>query len=516
MAELPETLGFYLDGIYCYADASDPQMFYYIPGKPQPELDALGKPILSLWVSDRGALLQLQTRWAIASEQLMALKQELARRHTLEVSQIQLRSAPITQPQVLLAIGNRQAEFQTVETVQSSGIAPYSAIFNTPLTAPEKDSAVAALNGNANSLSVTYQGELQVQAIATAVIEGDVSLDVQQLIESATRDETPNLRDRIWGKPSSPSKTRSPLSLDACLRQIEAALQTQRLNLKWTGAERASLALQDQVSQQVKQNAAHQLLHLAQSLRLEKDKIQTSHLQTTAQASEIQTYEVKQQTDISTWFIQSRGTDLIRVSPVSLEEPSRTGDQPAPDQESPTSTEPTSTEMTIQLGFDGSDAPIASIQVTWGSDTASLQRPAFEPVVITGDGELLVIETRYTLGGPAFVTKLPISDSQPQIWTLTPEQLGLASIVVDGSRPQAEGAKKARITVRYQPSGSGTPDSKIINFHQRDRDWQAHWYVITRSSELDGVIEWYWQETPAQGAGTKHPPVRTQTPPIQL
>src|SRR3712207_3058312 len=56
MTKLPEGIDF--KGIYCYQNKNDPSTFFYLPREPKPEPDPQGKPTLTLWVSEQGAMLQ--------------------------------------------------------------------------------------------------------------------------------------------------------------------------------------------------------------------------------------------------------------------------------------------------------------------------------------------------------------------------------------------------------------------------------------------------------------------------
>ena len=123
-----------------------------------------------------------------------------------------------------------------------------------------------------------------------------------------------------------------------------------------------------------------------------------------------------------------------------------------------------------------------------------------------------MVRTNYSDGGPAFETKLPLTDSKG--WTLKPEDLGMAKIVLDGSRPKATGSTDVRVRVVYRPSGKGTHDDRTIYF-RRD-NWTASWYIVTRSAGLEGSLEFDWRETAADGSVVMHPSSSTDKTELQL
>jgi hypothetical protein len=97
---------------------------------------------------------------------------------------------------------------------------------------------------------------------------------------------------------------------------------------------------------------------------------------------------------------------------------------------------------------------------------------------------------------------------------LTPPDLGLEQIVVDGSARQVAGAQQVRVHVLYEPSGQGSEDDRIIYF--KDDTWKGSWFVVTRSVELAGSLTYDWQETAADGSTIRHPAITTDTPQLKL
>ena len=191
MTKLPTDLGFELDQVYCYKDASlDPWTFSYIPGAPSPEMSSNGKPTISLLTSQQGAMLQLQTRWDTAPSLLKSLKVEVANRHpNLNADLISVEMAAVSAPQVTLSIGDGQNEPKAIETFNSSGFSPYSTVINVRLTATEAAQALSAFEGLENRLLVTYICTLRVSSSVVTTLEGDVSADIQALTQTQVSDD---------------------------------------------------------------------------------------------------------------------------------------------------------------------------------------------------------------------------------------------------------------------------------------------------------------------------------------
>lgn len=516
MTKLPENLGFKFRSVYCYQDArSDPWTFYYIPAEPSPELNQLGKPTINMLVSDRAAILQLQTRWDTDSKLLESLKKELTRRYReLDSDLISLKLAPVSSPRVTLAIADGQDNIQDLETKPSSGLSPYSTIFNLRLTAEDKATVLCAFNGNKNYFTVRYDVSLGVGASSQSTIEGDVAPDIKILTQTELEDDDSSSSPwRVpWRRNKNNDEQQKPtITLEQCLAQIETALEEKRLTLSRQDINDVSDQLRETVDGDAKKNAANQLLTMVSKVTGKNSVPDQAILKATAKQTETKQYSFERHSDVSSWFRDGNGSDYVQVSPTPIEEPQQDPSMPPIEKPNPKDSEVT--EKVVRLGFEGNNAPISSIEVTCGEAKAILRRSKFQPVTLPFTGESLVVETKYTKAGKTFRLELP-PDSEE--WLLMPEHLGLGIVVVDGSRPKAEDARKAKITLRYHPSGDGTKNNNVINFKQSDDEWIEIWYLITRSPELDGVIEWFWQETSARGAIVKHPLVQTNNLQLKL
>jgi hypothetical protein len=470
VSDLP--IGFDIHGLRCWRSATDPSTVFYVPGDPSPERDPSGRPTLTLSVTDQGAMLQLGTLWAADGELLAELPELLVERFPdLDPVLVQLAPAPVTVDGVTLLLGDGMGGFTELKTARSSGFPPYSALFNVRLDAEEKVRVLAALNRRAGFLAVRYRMTLPIEVMASTAISGDVRADVVELGPDA--------------------------SLADSKRRVESALGAGRLALSRTATTGAPAELQARADRLAMEKAASVLLHLARQGAGEPVE---SALEAEATLKEPVSLPIERATDVGTWFPAGQGLDHVHV----LTAPP--GDRSV----SPTGA---SGEL-VRLGFDREDAPIAFVQLSRGAAKATLRAPGFEPVTLSGDasGGPLVVRTHYTDGGPSFESTRQTPDAGG--WVLGPEALGLARVVVDGSRLRAGGARAARVRVRYRPSGGGSADDRTV--YLRDDRWTASWYVVTRSADLGGVLEFEVRETAADGSVVQHAAETTAEPLVQL
>ncbi|MEM7132928.1 MAG: hypothetical protein AAF702_41880 [Chloroflexota bacterium] len=514
MTELPK--GVEIDGIYCYEDARLPSgALYYIPGKPQAERASSGRPLLSLLTSSLGAILQLQTRWDVGNDVLTELARKVAD-HIPEFDAVELRLAQTTNPQVSLIVGTGRApeddtrsqqcleadsmdseEQQILGTTKSSGISPYTTILNVPLTAAEKVKAVAALNGNKHNLLCKYAFSVSAVTSIAVTVEGDVLKDVEELayIEKEEREKSSSIRDWFnWGEKEEEKKEKpdsKPLTLARCVAQIKQALTEERLVYNQIAHGDAPDELRAEANAEAINLAATKLLEIVRSAEAQASLPDEAAVLGTAKRTETTTFDLERITDIGSWFSKDTGADLIRVSPGVIDEPDR-GDASYANASKPSGNEPIKeeeeTEKVVQLGFEGKEAPISMIKVTCGQKTSRLRPPRFRPVTLSAPaGTPLQIDIRYKGTSKPFTTQLEPEDGD---WAISPEDLGLVKVVIDASAVKEQKAKRAQISLEYQPDADGVKDRTRISFSQRDDEWIVPWYVITRSPTLAGIIEW--------------------------
>ena len=149
---------------------------------------------------------------------------------------------------------------------------------------------------------------------------------------------------------------------------------------------------------------------------------------------------------------------------------------------------------------------MAFVQLNWDGEQATIRPPVFNPVTLNGRTDKpLVVKTFYTDGGSPFEATLPSLTTNEL--KLTPPDIGLAQVMIDASARRKAGATQAKIQVSYEPAGNGTADEHLIRF--RFGDWTDSWYVVTRSSDLDGTLKIGRTETNSDGSVVTHPAVTT-------
>jgi hypothetical protein len=471
MTKLPEGIDF--KGIYCYQNKNEPSTFFYLPREPKPEPDPQGKPTLTLWVSEQGAMLQCAAQWGADAELLVELRDYLAQKFQLDPVLIRLSPAPVSVKGVTLSMGDGAGKFRALKTASSSGYSPYTTVFNVQLTAEEKTQAVAALNGRQRFLSIGYQMALAVEILAETAIAGDVREDIAVLGKEAT--------------------------LEACLAQIETAIAAGRLSLTHSGTAEPSDAIWQKAERLVKEKAATILQRFVQGAIANPAQ---STIEASVSLADTAMLPIERSTDVSSWFPKGKGTDHIRVLPASIPG----SDQPPPP--------PVTTGRTVRLGFDAKEIGIAFIQLTQGDAKQTLRAPDFNSITLPANQSAnpLLVKTHYTDSGPPFEVTLATPSAEG--WVLSPKDLGLVKVAIDGSALREAGCKQARVRVLYRPSGKGSEDDRTI-YLRRD-DWTASWYIVTRSSNLNGVLEYEWKETKADGSVVKHPFVTTDKPELKL
>lgn len=458
-------------GIYYYQSKDDPATFFYIPEKPCPEKDPGGKPTLTLWVSDQGAILQLGTRCGVNADQFKDILKHVAGQFP-DLDSASIRFMPIMASirEATLSIGDGTGKFTDVQTTSTSGFPPFSALFNVSLTAEQKTRAVAALSGHQGFLRIAYRGSLPSEVPVTVSISGDVRYDIEDLGSDAT--------------------------VERCRDQIDVAVTAGRLNVTRSYPSGVSDEILKEVEALAREKGAEILLRMSCDLRAGFTP-NLSALEVTVSMPEKRYLPIELTADVSTWFIAGQGTDHIRVLATTI----------APDKRA------TSETSTVKFGSDLADAPIAFIHVECGKSKATIRGPTFGPVILAdaGMGEPLLIKTSYTDGGPPYESKLSSPGSSG--WVLFPKDLGLAKVVLDCSEHKQSG-KKAVIHVLYKPSGKGTEDERSVTF--RYGDWVDSWYVVTRSECLDGVLEYDWKETTEDGSVIAYPTAATDQTEVKL
>jgi hypothetical protein len=206
---------------------------------------------------------------------------------------------------------------------------------------------------------------------------------------------------------------------------------------------------------------------------------------------------VEETTDVSDWFTSGSGLDhMMMAGGTSL-----------------ASAAPTASPVEIVCGFDTAGAPVAMVEIKSTVGSTRLTPPRLAPARLDATpGEQLGVKTTYTTGGAPYETRTDAVAGRT--CTLTPAHLGLAMITVDATARKRAGAVSAQIQIRYTPQEGGIADETVLRF--RYGDWTSVWFVISRSPNLNGSLEYSLKEVAADGAVTAQPPVKTDNCNLQL
>lgn len=462
--------GIEIHGLECYRSKDDPSAFFFIPGDPITEVGPNGSSTLMLLVSDVGAILQMGTKLAVDPMKIESIKRDLTKKFPeLDPAAIRLMPAPISVEGATLYLGDgtEREAWEELKRESTSGFFPFNAIFNVQLDAEGKTRAISAINGNRGFLRVVYRASLPIEIKAQTSISGDVRADLINL--------------------------KKDLSIDEALERIDLKISKGDLKVETAADEGASDELKENAYRLAKENAATMLLKMVSSSILDPDK---ARIEASAIKNEYTSFKFDRCTDIGTWFPGGHGVDHIQIAGFTI-----------------AGAEKEAITKSAKLGFEATDLPIAFVQVESGEAKAKLIGPGFDQVSLSPKYLTdLLVRTNYTDGGPAFETKLQSTGDEG--WLLAPNDLGLMKIVLDGSRLNEAGSRDARVHIRYLPLAAGTEDDRTV-YLRRDK-WIESWYIVTRSSDLAGFIEYDLKETGSDGSVIMHPKVRTDKPEINL
>jgi hypothetical protein len=171
MPTLPEQFDY--AGIHCYRSPSDPNTLLYIPGAPTPQHTSEDAPMISLLRFAPFAFLQVSVQWEVLDEELDALRAALGQQYPqLDLAAVRLAHAPVAVERVALELTTEDGSAAELASTASSGMPPFTALFNVQLTEPQQAAVASALNGRAGVLLVRYHATLAGAPIERA---GDVA-----------------------------------------------------------------------------------------------------------------------------------------------------------------------------------------------------------------------------------------------------------------------------------------------------------------------------------------------------
>jgi len=442
-------------------DVGADDRFFFGPGQPGPKRDAMGRPVLMMLASGSGARLQMAVRWAVDASVQDEIRQRIAEAiPDLEPEHVRLTPLPATVDAVQVVLCTPEGEETVLGESTSSGAYPYDALFNLSLDAEQTALALRALHGEPNVLQVRYKASLHPQTRVEARVTGDASDLVAGLPEEAGE---AMVRDRV----------EEAIATDILREDIEGA------------APEAAL---DYVRGQAREAAATLLLGV---VRGEKTSEHIFNLDASARLSDADVVPVEAVTDLADWLDATTLASLVHIQPGAIEPPD--------ERESDDVTDPTgahvsdSKNRTIRIipEVDLGRAKIRQVQVRRadGEGDEIVIREGGVIVDLEGVPPASALEVAVSYLGfgedNQSLVKAPSEDEEPE-FRLTPEDLGVAHVRVDGTALATEGAQQVRASVRYVPSGDGDRHSETV--HLRREPWEADWYVVTRAPDLAGVL----------------------------
>ncbi len=194
MTNLPEQFDY--AGIHCYRSPDDPNTLLYIPGAPMPQHSADETPMISLMTFAPFAFLQVSVQWVVFDEELDGLRAALAQRDPeLNIDAVRLALAPVSVERVALELTEADDRIAELQSTHSSGMPPFTALFNVQLSDAQQAAVASALNGRAGVLGVRYHAALATPQRAEVRLVGDVARDLTEAGGLASRDDATTLLD---------------------------------------------------------------------------------------------------------------------------------------------------------------------------------------------------------------------------------------------------------------------------------------------------------------------------------
>lgn len=159
------------DLIY-YPDSAKPNSYYYVPASAMPQTDSNGDPMISLIGAGPQWFFQASTKWSAPSEKVDLLAKFLIENELIP-SAMDLKPAPIQIEKVELILKTAEEE-RVLAASGSSGIYPFTAVFNTTLSEEFQKDVVAAFNGRNETLFVRYHALLDKEIPIEMNISGPI------------------------------------------------------------------------------------------------------------------------------------------------------------------------------------------------------------------------------------------------------------------------------------------------------------------------------------------------------
>lgn len=394
--------------------------------------------------------------WRVPERSLAALRDEIARREAIDdPATLRLAPAPAQVSRCNLLLGNGAAQFQVVATSATSGMPPYSALFNLFLTEELFAAVVAVLNGIPQRLAVEYDLALLAPVKASA-----------RLIPLSSR-LLPWLADYLDS---------GPIGFRLAVQEaVDEGLAVIEMDLP----EQAPEELVSDLYDRVLTRASELLPRLARTWA--GDSL------TELQVAVVLTVEASQpfhpRLDLASLNLPK--------NPMNFNPSGAIGTGVAEIEEKQ------SRLRQFRLSFDPQGAPLAWVRLKWGVEQAVLKPPLFGPVRIAGPaGQPVRLTTGYTDGSPIFKKELMPPDEMAIV--LHPQEVGLTQLIIDARPFVNANVRLIKVWLRYYPPHSPTPRQHLIQFEKGE--WTVRLWLASPVRTARRYLEACWQIFCADGS----------------
>jgi hypothetical protein len=447
-----------LDGIEVLAP-NDDEVYRYIPAA-RPETGPNGQPTVMLMKNALGGILQLGAQLSADEAVLTKIRAKLENKPDV-TRPVRLEPAPLQVRAARLMLESPSGA-QELQRTQPSALPPSTALFRTSLNTEQTQAVEKVFGGRQGQLRVVYEFDLASQAKAHVRLSGDATQATQTLSQDATETEAREwVEQAVAAGPLRVTEDSSGMEVEPLLKE---ALQT------------------------AKEKAARMVLTF-QKRPSNRKTVGDDSVDADVRLAEPRTISLNRATDVADWFTGGQ-------QPVIMAAPTREG--------------AASATVQVRLDFEAKEAPLAFVEIKSGNSLLSVLRgPVWAPVTVNTTGTLSLI-VHYTTGAPDFATEVAVTDRE---LPLTPNQLGLALVVLDASARKAAGAKKLNATVRYLRRGVELGNWP---FNFKYGDWTEQWFLVMGGPGLNGSLEYVWQETGPDDTTFVGGPLTTDQTTIQI
>lgn len=282
MANLPEQFDY--AGIHCYRSPDDPNTLLYIPGAPAPQRAADNAPMISLMTFAPYAFLQVSVLWEVLDDELDALRAALAQGNPdLKIDEVRLALAPVSVERAALELTEVDGSIAELQSTHTSGMPPFSALFNLQLNEAQQAAAASALNGRSGVLAVRYHATLARPQPAELRIAGDIA---------------PDLAD-----------AGSLTGHDAAATLLDAAIERGHLTVSRSGAPEVPSDRWQSLTAQARDQAIDLLLSMSAGAA----RADAAHFAAVVADTVVVKQPLERASDIADWFAPHGGLDHMQV-----------------------------------------------------------------------------------------------------------------------------------------------------------------------------------------------------------